>query len=59
LSTQAAASHPKSLTDAVKANLAARFGDKYAIEDPTDPGSKEEFVSQGGPSSSGTTYLRR
>ena len=48
LSTQAAASHPKSLTEAVKANLAARFGDKYALEDPTDPGSKEEFVSQGG-----------
>ena len=48
LSTQAAASHPKSKTDAVKANLTARFGEKYALEDPTDPGSKEEFVSQGG-----------
>ena len=48
LSIQAAASHPKSKTDAVKANLAARFGEKYALEDPTDPGSKEEFVSQGG-----------
>jgi hypothetical protein len=48
LSVQAAASHPKSKTDAVKANLAARFGEKYALEDPTDPGSKEEFVSQGG-----------
>jgi hypothetical protein len=48
LSIQAAASHSKSKTDAVKANLVARFGEKYALEDPTDPGSKEEFVSQGG-----------
>jgi len=48
LSIQAAASHPKSKTDAVKANLTARFGEKFALEDPTDPGSKEEFVSQGG-----------
>lgn len=48
LSVQAAAGHPKSKTEAVKANLKARFGDKYALEDPTDVGSKEEFVSQGG-----------
>jgi hypothetical protein len=48
LSVQAAAAHPKSLKEAVIANMKDRFGDKYAIEDPTDPGSKEEFVSQGG-----------
>jgi len=48
LSIQAAAAHPKSKTEAVKANLKDRFGDKYALEDPTDLGSKEEFVSQGG-----------
>jgi hypothetical protein len=48
LSVQAAAANPKSDDEAVKANLAGRFGEKYAREDHSDPGSKEEFVSQGG-----------
>jgi hypothetical protein len=48
LSVQAAASHPKSNPEAVKDNLKNRFGEKYAMEDKNDPGSKEEFVSQGG-----------
>jgi hypothetical protein len=45
LSVQAAAAHPKSLTDAVKANMKARFGDKYALEDTSDKGANLEFVS--------------
>jgi hypothetical protein len=48
LSTQAAAAHPKSLKEAVIANLKDRFGDKYALEDTNDKGANLEFVSQGG-----------
>jgi hypothetical protein len=48
LSVQAAAAHPKSLTEAVKANLRDSFGDKFVMEDKDDKGSNLEFVSQGG-----------
>ena len=48
LSVQAAAAHPKSKDDAVRANIVDRFGEKFAFEDKKDKGANLEFVSKGG-----------